>query len=472
MVTKSLPCILISGTGSGSGKTSIAIGIAAALTRSGLRVQSYKVGPDFLDPGYLGAATGRTCYNLDGWMCGKTYVRQLVERSVHDADIILIEGVMGLFDGVSATSLEGSTAEIAAWLGVSVFLVAPARGMSRSFAAQVKGYCEFDKRIKIAGIIANRCGSLRHINVLEEALKDAGLPPLIGGIPNDELPRLDSRHLGLVSVNKSGFSEEKLDALADAVEKNIDIKSLSALVKQNSCIEIGTPVKQYPTHKTFRVAIASDDAFQFLYPDLIDVLHENGGEIIYFSPIHDKNIPEDISALVLCGGYPELFAEELSRNCHMMQAIKELAACGGIVYAECGGLMYLSESIQSLDGSTFPMCGILPGQTRMLSKKKALGYREIVTLEPTFFGPAGTVFRGHEFHYSELFGDLSATSTLSNAFTVCRADGTRIDSWGYHIKNVLASYIHIHLASHPDACRTFADACRNVQKRTINHQGL
>ncbi|MCP4717383.1 MAG: cobyrinate a,c-diamide synthase, partial [Deltaproteobacteria bacterium] len=296
--------LVIAGTGSSVGKTSIALGMTAALVRRGVAVQPYKVGPDFLDPTYLRLAAGRECYNLDGWMCGQSYVQRLFERLAADAEINIIEGVMGLFDGADTGSLAGSTAEIASWLRAPVLLVVNAHGMGKSFAAMVKGYTEFDPSVHIAGVIANKVGSDSHTALLRDALEANALPELIGAIPRGALPKLPSRHLGLISADSTVISDSAISTLADACERFININKLSSRLSDTACppSPSATALPQTPHVK---IGVARDKAFHFCYPDNIRAFEENGAEIRYFSPLQDAGLPDDLDAVYLPGGYPE-----------------------------------------------------------------------------------------------------------------------------------------------------------------------
>ncbi len=408
-MTRRVPRIVIAGTNSGVGKTSLSLGLVWALKRRGLRVQTYKVGPDFLDPSYLAAASGRPCYNLDGWMMGsRDYVSRLFCRASEDADVAVIEGVMGLFDGADPATLEGSTAEIATWLDAPVILVANAHGLGRSFAAMVKGYADFEKNVIVAGVIANQCGSPGHSGVLAESLRTPSLPPLVGSIPRDGLPKLPSRHLGLVSADSANLTGSTLDALAQTVEQHAGVEEILRLARSAPPLAISvSPGEARP--KRIRLAVARDRAFHFYYQDLCDELERGGCELIPFSPLRDRDLPA-CDALYIGGGYPEEHAQGLSENTRMLASVREFVSMNRPVYAECGGLMYLAGSIRGQDGKDYPMAGLLPVNTRMRKNKKALGYVEVTLREDSLWGRKGGKFRGHEFHYSELDGEPVKTN--------------------------------------------------------------
>ncbi len=453
-----VPAIIIGGTSSNAGKTSLTLGIVAALRKRGLKVQPFKVGPDFLDPLYLSIAAQRTSYNLDGWMCGLDYVNRQIHNCGNDADIIVIEGVMGLFDGASVDSLRGSTAEIAKECEIPVLLVGEASGVARSFAATIHGFSTFEKGVEIAGVIANRVGSAGHGKLLDNALQHMNLPPLLGAIPNNSLPQLSSRHLGLVSANLQNFTENDCDALAEACEEYIDIDQLLEVAKKSSKqTSADFKPEQIDTPK-IKLAVADDEAFHFAYPDNIQALESAGAEIIRFSPLKDSSLPENIDALYIPGGYPELFAKELSENKSMLTSLSDFAAAGNAVYAECGGLMYLGEKIETADGA-YELCAVAPLSTQMLEKRKMLGYTEVTLNTDSHFGSKGTVIRGHEFHYSEITSDSLEENGWKEIYDTTRRRGTISSTEGYFKENILVSYVHLHWASKSDLARSFINFC-------------
>ena len=454
--------IVIAATGSGVGKTSVTIALVHALRRRGLRVQTFKVGPDFLDPTHLSIASGRPCYNLDGWMCGHDYVQNLFCRKTSDADVSIIEGVMGLFDGAAPDTSEGSTAEIARWLHAPVVLVANAHGVARSLAASVKGFASFEPDLKIAGVIANQTGSDRHAAWLKAALASASLPPLLGAIPRGSFPELPSRHLGLVTANRESLSAVTLDSFADTLERRVRVDDLLQLTQ-------ATPLPYVPVAAPASVplaasiGIAQDDAFHFYYPDNLEALQEQGAHLVAFSPLADRALPDRLDAIYLGGGYPEEHAAGLSKNTAMLDALRRFVAAGGSVYAECGGLMYLSQGIEAIDGTRHPMAGLLPFWTRMNSKRKALGYVEITLTNDTLWGRRGDVLRGHEFHYSEIVGAVTDNGWQPAYESRYQRDSVTIPG-GFQRGRVLAGYAHLHFASHPAAVRTFLTKAQKGDK--------
>ncbi len=455
------PRLVIAGTGSGVGKTSLALGLARWLTRQRLRVQTFKVGPDFLDPSYLAMASGRTCYNLDGWMTSRPYVRRLFARATADADIALIEGVMGMFDGASPRTLEGSTAEIAQWLGSPVLLVVNAHGTARSLAATVKGFAEFEPGVRVAGVIANQGGSPRHRAWLAESLTQVATAPLLGMLPRGSLPALPSRHLGLVAADQANLPPDSIDQLADACGGHLDMPTIIDLARSAENFDVDEvlpPASMAAPPRKVRLGIARDEAFHFYYADNLESLAGAGAEWVPFSPLRDARLPANLDGLYLGGGYPEAHAARLADNCEMLADVRQFAASGRTVYAECGGLMYLGQTLTCLDGARHAMAGVLPIETAMLEKLKVLGYAEVAWAAGSLWGAAGQVARGHEFHYSEITAEPRPSGDWQPAYTVCRRRAEPTNG-GFFRDRVLAGYVHLHWASRPEAIDHFLCCC-------------
>ncbi len=450
------PRIVIAGTNSGAGKTSISLGLAKALTRRGLKVQTFKVGPDFLDPTYLSMASNRTCYNLDSWMMGRDYLPQLFASKTKDADVAIIEGVMGLYDGACPVSLKGSTAEVAGILSAPVVLVANTRGMSRSFAAIIKGYDTLEETISISAVIANQCGSNRHKKWLAEALEGAGLPQMIGAIERQAFPELPSRHLGLVTANGKNLKSEVLDKLANICEQNIDIEALIKIASESVAIEVDDDEATLSV-QAMRLGVAKDSAFHFYYPDNLDALERHGCKLVEFSPINDTSLPDDLDGLYIGGGYPEEFAGALATNQSMRNSVANFAASGKTIYAECGGLMYLGKKLINNCGEEFPMVGLLDFETKMFENFKTLGYVNVELLQDSLWGPKGKSIRGHEFHYSEIAGHTISNRDFQSVYSVKRRSVCKSSTEGYQKNNILASYTHLHLASRPETIEYFVN---------------
>lgn len=450
------PRIVIAATNSGAGKTSISLGLARALKRRGLKVQTFKVGPDFLDPTYLAMASKRTCYNLDSWMMGKEYLPKLFARTTQSADIAVIEGVMGLYDGASPACLEGSTAEVADILKAPIALIANARGLSGSFAAVVKGFACFEEQINVSAVIANRCGSDRHKEWLAESLAAAELPEMIGAIERQSFPGLPSRHLGLVTADRETLKAEVIDKLADICEQNIDIDALLKIASKAKAIEVNNEEATMPV-QSMRLGIARDSAFHFYYQDNLETLERHGCELVEFSPINDASLPDDLDGLYIGGGYPEEFAEALSVNENMRNSIAEFAGSNKPVYAECGGLMYLGNKLITSNAKEYPMVGLLDISTKMLDRFKALGYVQVALIQDSLWGTKDTTIRGHEFHYSEIISDLPGDSGWKRAYWLTRSYGNSETAAGFQKGNVLASYVHIHFAWQPESIKHFVN---------------
>jgi len=443
--------LTIAAPSSGCGKTTVTLALLAALSRRGVAVAPFKVGPDFIDPGHHARACGRISRNLDGWMCGENWVRQAFAQGSLGAELALIEGVMGLFDGAAGDSEVGSSAEVAKWLKSPVLLVIDARAQARSAAAVLQGFANFDPLLQVAGVIFNRVGSPGHAEMLRQAVASVpGLPPVLGCLPRSEELSLPERHLGLVTAEDAGCDAAFFTRLADWVEAHVDLDILLAVAGQSPLPRqtIATSVPAAPV----RLGVARDAAFCFYYPDNLDLLEAAGAELVFFSPLADEHLPEGMDGLYLGGGYPELHAARLAANSGLRQQIRSAAATGLPIYAECGGFMYLSEAIDQQ-----PMVGVFPARARMLPRRRALGYREVTLSADSLLGPAGTMARGHEFHYSE----MELPEAISRCYRMTRRQGEVVGEEGYRTGNVLGSYVHLHFGSNPQLPKNFVEFCRN-----------
>ncbi|HEX2770245.1 MAG TPA: cobyrinate a,c-diamide synthase, partial [Geobacteraceae bacterium] len=456
--------IIIAGTQSGSGKTTVTLGIMECLKRRGLRVAPFKVGPDFIDPGYHRLVTGRPSINLDGWMCSEIFVRDTFSRHAEGADIAVIEGVMGLFDGIGGKQEAGSTAQIAKIIGAPVILVVDAKSQARSAAALVRGFAEFDPKVRVAGVIFNNVGSDSHARILRDAVESLGMGiKVVGCLPRDERLHIPSRHLGLMTVEENPLPAEFLDCLVEIIWDNLDLGLLWAAGTPHG-IEQSLPFsgQVYTFDSSVKgvdltpvlIAVARDYAFCFMYEDNLRLLREAGAEIVEFSPLRDDGLPEGIAGIYLPGGYPELFAETLSGNVALKAGVHRVIKRGMPVYAECGGFIYLTKGVVAdpwnsprADARTengeqpgpplHDFVGTFPVTTRMLARRKALGYREVEFIADSILGPAGMVARGHEFHYSEM-GEMPPR--IKRSYRVSKND-VDLGTEGYRYKNCLASYV-------------------------------
>ncbi len=446
--------LVIAGTQSGVGKTTITLGLLAALRRRGLVVQPFKVGPDFIDPGHHTQAAGRVSRNLDGWMLSREANEALFRRQVRGADVAVVEGVMGLFDGYDGLSEAGSTAQMAKWLGLPVLLVVDARAMARSAAALVHGFTSFDPELTVVGVIFNRIGSSTHLEYLQQALSSLRGVRCLGGLPRDQELAIPERHLGLTTTEDHPLAAAYLHHLADWLETHLD---LDGLLEALPLLDL--PVETVPevAPPTVRLGVARDRAFCFYYPDNLELLADSGAELVPFSPLEDRELPCDLHGIYLGGGYPELYAAPLAANSGIWQAVREGAAAGLPIYAECGGLMYLAKEIRDLEGQSHPMAGVFPFTVRMLPRLKALGYREVTLTAAGLLGPQGTTIRGHEFHYSEMVGEPTGVPRL---YRLTFRKGGEPVAEGYCAHNVLASYVHLHFGSNPDVARNLVASCR------------
>ncbi|VFQ47243.1 cobyrinate a,c-diamide synthase [Desulfoluna butyratoxydans] len=453
---------LIGGTSSGSGKTTLSLGIMAALKRRGYDVAPFKVGPDYIDPGHHRRVTGRASRNLDGWMLSRDYCRDAFSRTMAQADLAVVEGVMGLFDGFSGTDEAGSSAQMAKWLGLPVILVVNAASMARSAAALVTGFENFDPELNFLGVVFNNIGSKSHLTYLTEALSVHSDMPCLGGIPRDEALRIPERHLGLVTDEEHVLSGTETDHLADTVEAHIDLDLLLERAGELSLSQEESKGITPESAQPVKIGVAMDSAFCFYYPDNLETLEKAGATLDFFSPAEDETLPEGISGIYFGGGYPELFAEALSGNTAMRRAVKAAADAGMPVYGECGGLMYLSEAITDFEGRRWEMTGCLPLETRMQEKRCALGYREITLKETSLLGPSGTTVRGHEFHYSKPVGEPKA----DRIYRVTPRTHRTLPDEGYVKGNTLGSYVHLHFGSSAGVGEAFVARCNAYKEST------
>jgi cobyrinic acid a,c-diamide synthase len=460
-MSHSCRALTIAGPASSVGKTTVALGLMAAFRRRGLIVQPFKCGPDFIDPGHHTRVCGRPCRNLDGWMVSPQINRAIFARGVQGADIAIVEGVMGLFDGARGSG-EGSTAAMAISLRLPVLLVVDASAMAASVAALVHGFETFDPATRIAGVIFNCVGTGGHYRLLREALEHAGCGPALGYLPPDPSFRIPERHLGLYTAGEEVWSNAALDRLSLLVEQCVDIDRVVELAaetdNQDSSVAIAAPAVRADT----RIAVARDRAFCFYYEDNLDALRAAGAEIVAFSPLSDRTLPHGTDALYIGGGYPELYAADLSANHSMLTAVAQFAERGGPVYAECGGLMYLSRDLRLRDGHRCGMVGVLPFSTVMTDRLVRFGYADVSVTQDCLIGRPGATARGHSFHYSMIEGDASDVDCVYRVRSTLA--GTE-QAEGYLVGSVLASYLHLHFLSNAELATNLVTAARQAHAR-------
>ncbi|MFW6054353.1 MAG: cobyrinate a,c-diamide synthase [Thermodesulfobacteriota bacterium] len=473
--------LVIAGANSGCGKTTVALALMAWFGRQGKSVVPFKVGPDFIDPGHHARITGRCSTNLDGWMLSRKENQRLFAEHSAKGDLAIVEGVMGLFDGYDGKSEAGSSAQMAKWLDLPVILVVNAKSMARSAAALVQGYENFDPDLEFAGVIFNNLGSRGHLRYLREALEDNVRMPCLGGILRNQDLSIPERHLGLYTAEDFVSGRDEVQTLAGVIEQSLDTNELLRLIKgpltargpggdRGGASEVvpaagqgqsrpdgklsGQQTLRYRAQTKVRLAVARDRAFCFYYQENLERLKQAGAEIVFFSPLQDESLPEAVQGIYLGGGYPELYAGDLAANRRLLSVIREKSRQGLPIYAECGGFMYLCQELVTAGGAAHELCGCFPFSCRMLSRLKALGYREVTLEAESILGPAGEKIRGHEFHYSELTTDSGPGVYLVSS----RKGGDRARE-GFVVDKTLGSYIHLHFGSNPGVAWHFVHSC-------------
>lgn len=449
-----IPRVVIAGTHSGVGKTTLATGIMTALTHRGRSVQGYKIGPDYIDPTFHALATGRPSRNLDRWLLGN-HLASVFARTAENHWAV-IEGVMGLFDGMSGTQGFGSTADVAKQLNAPVILVVDAINMSRSAAALVHGFGTFDPEVKIEGVILNRVKSSSQETLLREAMAEIKVP-ILGAVSKEESLHLPERHLGLVPSQERKFQDSFWEDLNQVITKYIDLDRLEEIMLNTSdysdkptfSINKRSVLQQNFGDFQPRLGIALDEAFSFYYQDALEQAEASGFTLVPFSPLHDSALPDALDGIFLGGGFPELHLEELSLNHSFRQSLLEFAHSGKAIYAECGGYMYLGESITDFEGKQYPMASIIPMKAEMTPRLQGLGYRSGVFAKDTFLGPKGTTVQGHEFHYSQVQFRTKPEMEDISAYQLFKA-GKFHQMEGYAKGNVFGSYLHLNFAGYPE----------------------
>ena len=454
--------IVIGGVTSGVGKTTIATGIMGALSRRQLKVQPFKTGPDYIDTTYHTWVTGSPSRNLDTWMLTPDAVLELFHKAMIGKDIAVIEGVMGLFDGHSATSDEASTSQLAKLLRSPVLLVVDGRNAARSLAAIVKGYQTFDPELRIGAVVLNGIGSERHYEMCREAIEHYTGAPVLGYLPRRRDLTLPERHLGLIPTVEGPASEEFRQALINQCESTLDLTAMLRLSEQAS--PPAAPPRLFPAEpvpRVARIAVAKDRAFSFYYQDGLDLLEAWGAELVPFSPLEDPGLPSGVGGVYLGGGFPEMYAETLAKNEPMKRSLADASSRGMPLYAECGGLMYLGSEIHDLEGKKYAMAGVIPVTSRIDMPKLNLGYRTVRARSDGPLLKKGEATRGHEFHWSK----IETAGSIPAAYSVMETG----ESEGFQRRNVLASYVHLHMGSLASMAPRFVETCRafNEHDRTV-----
>lgn len=446
---------VLAGTGSGVGKTTFTIGLMKALQEKGKIVQGFKCGPDYIDPTYHTAVTGRVSRNIDSWMFSHEAVRDIVARASKDADVSIIEGVMGFYDGKSPLSDTGSAAEISVVTESPVILIVNCASMARSVAAVVKGFQLLSDKPNIVGVIANQVGSVGHYEIAKAAIEQECGIPVIGYLKREADIDIPSRHLGLIPAIERGELDTFFDKLGALMAETIDLELLLALTKAPALEETGNLFVEEPK-KDVCIAVAKDAAFNFYYEENLALLRAKGATLQFFSPLANEPVPTDADGLYIGGGFPEEFAQTLAQNDVAKQSIRDAINKGLPTLAECGGFMYCTEAITNSSGERYEMLGVIPGEVAMQTKLAALGYREIFGTEGNFLIGANEEAKGHEFHYSKYSGEH-----LTPAYETKGRFGKKQE--GYNMNNLVAGYTHFHFVSNPQLVDNWMTACKKVK---------
>jgi cobyrinic acid a,c-diamide synthase len=427
--------LVLAAPSSGCGKTVITLALLRAFRRAGVKAGSLKIGPDYIDPGFHRAASGGACLNYDPWAMRDATRDNQAAMAASDSEIVIAEGVTGLFDG--AADGTGSTADASNQLSWPIVLIVDVRGQGASVAALVEGFARHRENTRIAAVIFNRVGSTRHRDILANAMVQTGMP-ILGMIPRDPALALPDRHLGLIQATEQPELDQQIDQAAKVIEREIDLDTVVALA--GPIAPIGNSSKSVPISPPGQnIAIARDDAFSFTYPNVLSGWSQAGATISYFSPLANEAPRSACDAIYLPGGYPELHAGRLSGNREFLNGLQNAAANGVTIYGECGGFMVLGESLTDRDGQHFNMAGLLPVQTSFAEPRMQLGYRKLTLQDDSFLGPRDTGYRGHEFHYSSQIGPGSTAPLFSATDAVDKA----LSPAGCRRGNIMGSYIHL-----------------------------
>ncbi len=457
---------MIAGTNSGVGKTTVTLGIMSALIQKGINVQGFKSGPDYIDPSHHTFVTGNASRNLDTWVMDNNTCRELFERSAVNSDLSVIEGVMGLYDGSIDSTGHGSSAHLAKILRTPVILVVNAKGLAQSAGAIVKGFIEFDKDIKLSGVIVNNIASDSHYNCIKKSIEDNCSITVLGYLKKDIDVNIPERHLGLVPSEEHRDNSALYNKLGKMVLETVDFDNLLKVANSADVFPDYDKLVFHDNNESMGItlAIAKDNAFCFYYQDDIDLFKAMGATIKYFSPLRDRCIPDDVDGIFFGGGFPELNAEKLMDNEEMLHSIVNLYKQGAIIYGECGGMMYLLDKLIDCNGRSFKMCGVLKGTSKMENRRQGLGYIIADVVSDNIICKRGDTFRAHEFHWSRL---LDVPDDNVFAYNTRKSNGNKTGFDGLLNKNVLASYTHVHFSSNPKLARSLLSAMAVAKKHKL-----
>jgi len=468
-----IPRLLVAGAGTGTGKTTVALGLAAALSRRGRRVQTFKVGPDLVDSAYLAHVSGRPCRNLDAWLLGDEGVRRALARGSVDADCAIVEGALGIFDchGLrpeegrpGAYPFPGSSAEVARLVRAPVVLVLDVGAMGETAAAIALGVRQMDSRLRLIGVVLNNVESAYHARLVEDAVWSAATLPVLGALPRIGAMAIPEWRLGLQPLTENSRTDSVLDTLAGAVERHCDLDLVERLMAAAEPLPVSSRAPLRGGVEPIRLGVAFDDAFNFYYPENLELLEEAGAEIVPFSPLDDRAVPAGVDGLYLSGRFADVVAARLSANRPMAESIARAHAHGMPIYAECGGLLYLARSLRTHDGEVHPMVGLLPVDAAMNGETPRAGYRDLRVMADCLLGGAGTRLRGHEFHLSSA---VDGADCLSPTYSMHDCGGEPLGCEGWIRGDLVVSLVHLHFGQDPAIAERFV--ARMVAARRIRH---
>ncbi len=465
---------MVAGVSSGSGKTSITLGLVAALRSRGRTVQTFKVGPDFIDCAYLAHASRRPCRNVNSWMLGDAGLRRSLAQGIVGADCAVIEGVGGIFDGHGMggdagsqlpRSFPGSTAEVARLIAAPVLLVLDAGSVGETAAAIALGVKQLDAGANVVGVILNNVPSEYRRRVIEDAIWNLAQLPVLGALPHLDAVHIPELRTGLLPLLQNPHVDHAIDQLGAAVSRHCDVDLIERLMARAKPLHLGSPRRRPAPSEPVRVGVAFDDAFCFYYAENLELLEESGAEIVTFSPLDDRALPRDVDALYLGGGVSETYVARLSGNRAFVESFRRAQAQGVPTYAECGGLLYCARSLRTSDGSVHPMAATIPVDIALEAGTLHSGYRDLRIASTCILGPTGTRLRGHEFHFARL---LSGAEGLSPAYTMHDGDGEPLGCEGWAGGSMVASFVHLHFGQDPALAERLVDAARRARSRRLH----